>query len=515
VPPIMTSPSDLPASHSRANSHGWKKDACIWLPLACVSWWLAWRFQDQFISDWDGFDYTVYTVQHRPSALGLSRALFLAYNSALWEMAHHWFGLPPEKAYLVIRYGVIAQTGPAIIGVYALCKELTASRLAAFFGALIVSSSPYYIIYSGRAMSEVPGLLMLSWSLRWMAQSLRTGKTGRFLMAACLVGLSANIREFAVFYLPFIPVAARIYRRDWKIGYIAFVLAVIGAFAGMIFWKFYDDLYWIAVVNWYRLSAAERKIHPVTSDNLRFFATYAFNCSAVVAVITPLALVWLWSKRRLRVLLVFGLLGLAANLALLANHDLSVNPRYLLTGLIGLAPGCGWCLAELIRCYRVWATPLLIGLIVLTKGSYNHMVKDLYGQQWASRAARDYVAKIADLPWYSAFIVGARTPLINFLAGVKARPYWEAITPGAPWPDDKLGEAIQDFFYAGRKVYVDFDPELWQTGAREKSREAAGLEMIKREYRLEHIRDSFYRVLERNAESPEEPKTRKRRSLRK
>ncbi|MGH9856192.1 MAG: hypothetical protein ACREBD_40685, partial [Blastocatellia bacterium] len=60
--------------------------------MACVSWWLAWRFQDQFISDWDGFDYTVYTVQHRPSALGLSRALFLGYNSALWEMAHHWFG---------------------------------------------------------------------------------------------------------------------------------------------------------------------------------------------------------------------------------------------------------------------------------------------------------------------------------------------------------------------------------------------------------------------------------------
>ncbi len=67
-----------------------------------------------------------------------------------------------------------------------------------------------------------------------------------------------------------------------------------------------------------------------------------------------------------------------------------------------------------------------------------------------------------------------------------------------PEPDDKLGEAIQDFFYAGRNVYVDFDPELWQTGAREKSREAAGLEMIKREYRLEHIRDSFYRILGRN-----------------
>ena len=114
--------------------------------------------------------------------------------------------------------------------------------------------------------------------------------------------------------------------------------------------------------------------------------------------------------------------------------------------------------------------------------------------------------------WYSAphshqrSLVGGRTPLIHFLAGVKARPYWLTISPGSGWPDDKLGEAIQDFFYAGRSVYVDFDPELWQKGAREISREAAGLEMIKREYRLEHIRDYFYRILGRNAEALEQLK---------
>ena len=233
---------------------------------------------------------------------GLGRALFLGYNSGLWELAHSWVGLPPEKAYLALRYGVIAQAGAGVIGVYALCKELTAGRLAAFFGALIVSLSPYYIIYSGRAMSEVPGLLALSWSLWWMARSLRTGKTGQFLAAAALLGLSANIREFAVFYLPFIPVAARIYRGRWRTGFVAFFLAVVCAFAGMIFWKLYDDLYWDAVVKWYRLSAAERRVHPVTSANLWFFADYAFNCSVIVSAITPLAVVWLWSRPRLRAL---------------------------------------------------------------------------------------------------------------------------------------------------------------------------------------------------------------------
>jgi len=445
-------------------------------------------------------------VQHQPSTLGLGRALFLGYNSLLWEMAHRWLGLAPENAYLALRYAVIAQAGAAIVGVYALGKELSASRLAAFCGALIVSLSPYYIIYSGRAMSEIPGLLALAWSLWFMARSLRTGKTGHFLIAAALVGLSANIREFAFFYLPFIPIAARIYRGRWRTGFVAFAIAVVCAFAGMIFWKLYDDLYWTSVVNWYRLSAAERRVHPVTSANLRFFADYAFNCSVVIAVLTPFALFWLWSRPRFRALLALGLVGLVANLTLLANHDLAVNPRYLMTGMVGLAAACGWCLAELIKRYHLWASPLLLGLIVLTKGSYNHMAKELYDQQWSARAARDYVAKVVDLPWNSAFIVGARTPLIHFLAGVKARPYWLAITPGAPWPDDRLGEAIQDFFYAGRSVYVDFDPEIWQKGAREVSREAAGLEMIKREYKLEHIRDSFYRIIERNTDLTDQPR---------
>src|SRR5262245_16840948 len=165
-------------------------------------------------------------------------------------MAHRWLGLAPENAYLALRYAVIAQAGAAIVGVYALGKELSASRLAAFCGALIVSLSPYYIIYSGRAMSEIPGLLALAWSLWFMARSLRTGKTGLFLIAAALVGLSANVREFAFFYLPFIPIAARIYRGRWRAGLVAFAIAVVCAFAGMIFWKLYDDLYWSTVVNW-------------------------------------------------------------------------------------------------------------------------------------------------------------------------------------------------------------------------------------------------------------------------
>jgi hypothetical protein len=75
----------------------WKVDYAIWIPLLLVSWRLAWKFQDPFISDWDGFDYTVYAVHNSPSPLGLGRALFLFYNHALWKISHSLFGIPVEQ----------------------------------------------------------------------------------------------------------------------------------------------------------------------------------------------------------------------------------------------------------------------------------------------------------------------------------------------------------------------------------------------------------------------------------
>lgn len=497
-----TTTNVLPTTYHRLpTTHFWKNDFYLWLPLACVSWWLAWKYQDRFISDWDGFDYTSAVVEGKYSVLGLGRALFLAYNHLLWRIAHRWFNWPPEQAYLLLRYGVIAQTGIAITCIYALCKELSASRLAAFFGALIVAASPYFITYSGRAMSEIPGFLMLSWSLWWMLRSLRAGKLGRFLVAAFLIGLSANVREFAVFYFPFIALAAWVYGVKWRTIALALALTALAASSGMIFWYLREgNLYLDAVTKWYGLSAEERRRFPVSINNLWFFGKFAFICSATVAMLSPLALVWLAAKRHLRLLWLFGLCGLLAELVLLANHDLPVNPRYLLTGLLGLAAVCGWCLAELLKLRPVRGAILLLALIVVTKATWNREAKELYSAEWNANGALRFIAKVERLPWNSGFIVGQRSPLIHYFASLGVQPYWRTISPGSGWPDDKLDKAIDDFFFAGREVFVDFDPEIWQTGVRENSREAAGLEMIRSHYELEHMTEQFYRIVRKNSE---------------
>ena len=461
-----------------------------------LTWWLAWKFQDPFISDWDGFDYTAYAVQGMPSALGLGRALFLGYNHLLWRILHHWDLIPHENAYLLLRYGAIAMSGPAVAGLYALGKELTASRLAAFCGALILALSPFYVMYSGRAMSEIPGFLLLNWSLWWMVRSLRLQRTGQFLLAATAVGLSANVREFAVFYFPFLLIAPRLYGFRWRMGIGAVLLAGSAAVAGMAFWLLKGgQLYWDAVTTWYRLSAHERELNPVTWKNLAFFGDYSYSCSVAVVFLTPIAMALLWPRRDLRPLLWLGLWGLLADLALIANHDLSVNPRYLLMGMTGLAPLCGWGLARIFHWDPRRGFALATAIAILTLVNYVQLAREVFYQQRNAIAAHEYLKKVEAFPWNSGFIAGMRSPLINFYAGIEARPYWRTISPGAGWPDEKLGAAIEDLFMAGREVYVDFDPEIWQSGAREWSREAAGLEMIKREYELEHVRDRIFRIV--------------------
>lgn len=480
------------------DAHDWCSDYRTWLPLMLLSWGLAWGFQDAFISDWDGFDYTSYAVRNLPSALGLGRALFLAYNHLLWLLAHHSLGVPPEDAYLVLRYGVIAQSGPAILGLYALFKELTASRLGATLGALSFALSPVFIVYSGRAMSEIPAFLMLGWALWWTLRSLRLGRVKSFYVGALLVGLSANIREFAVFYLPAIPLAARHYGLLWRQALLALVMAGAAAAAGPAFWALYRPEYYIpSVITWYRLSAQEAKVHPVTIRNVEFLAKYALACSPVATLLAPFAFKPLLGRRDLRPLLIVGALGLLADLALLANWDLPVNPRYPLTGLLGLAAVSGWLLAGLARRRRRWVTLVFVALAALTAAGLVGMRQYLRGQEPAQRSAREYFAKVEGLPADAVLIVGARTPLVSFYQGIGARPGWQTIASGSGWPDERLGEVIDGYLAAGRPVFVDFDPQLWASGTRERSREAAGLEMIKREYELELIRDFLYRIRKR------------------
>ncbi|MFN0119336.1 MAG: glycosyltransferase family 39 protein [Blastocatellia bacterium] len=500
-----------PALHvSPAKNHHpfTRRDFRVIAALMSLTWALAWTVRDPFIADWDCFDYTACVVQGTPSPLGLGRALFLAVNRALWLTAHHAFGLGPENAYAIIKYGVILQSGLATAGLYALYRELTGDRTAALWATLLLTLSPLYVLYSGRGMTEIPGLLLLSWSLCWLLRGLRRGSFPTYLAAATLFGLSANVREFAVFYLPIVAIAG------WAPGQahgwarrricLATLLAVLAMLSGPLYWALaWPEYYLPALRTWYALSAAERAEYPVTIRNLWLLLGYAFICAPFAFVIFPAACrACIRHFRRDPAMIVaasLAILGFLSIVILLANHDLSVNPRYLLTGWFGLAPLCGGWLAAWHENHpwraRGWMTGLFLAL---TLAGLAGMWLFLARAQWPQTyAARDYARQIQPLPDNAVFIVGRRTPLVNFYQRIGARPGWQTIPFGAGWPDQQLETTLDEHLRAGRPLYVDFDESLWDKTMRPHSREAAGLQQIRDRYELRAVTGTLFQVMEK------------------
>ena len=177
-------------------------------------------------------------------------------------------------------------------------------------------------------------------------------------------------------------------------------------------------------------------------------------------------------------------------------HQVATDSSYLLTGLIGLAPLCGWRLAEWSREQTTWHGVGLALLAALTVSGLVGAAIFLHRVQWPHTiAARDYAAMISTLPEQAVFLVGRRTPLVNYYQRIGAHPGWQTIPFGAGWPDARLGEVVDDYLKAGRPVFVDFDETIWSEGMRARSREAVGLELLRREYRLEPVTASLFRVV--------------------
>src|SRR5438876_10173142 len=136
-----------------------------WLPPALIALILILVFVDPFIGDWDALEYTVSALRGVPSSMALGRSLFIFYNHGLYVIAHSVFDLPPERAYLLFKYTVVAQGVLAVIACWKLTRDLTDSLYAATIAALLVTFSPVFVMYSGQVMTDVPALLLLAVAL--------------------------------------------------------------------------------------------------------------------------------------------------------------------------------------------------------------------------------------------------------------------------------------------------------------------------------------------------------------
>lgn len=535
-------PAAVPASPSFQKSllADWR----WWIAPAALALALAFLFRDPFAGDWDSLDYTVLALRGEPSSMLFGRMLFIFTNHLLWRAAHAIFQLRPEDAYLLFKYTVMAQSPFAVVACWTLARDLTRSRRAATLAAALVALSPFYCIYSGQAMTEIPSILLLAVALVVHLRGLRRRSIALVLTGAALLGAGVNMREGVALYglwLAFAPFVTgwRLNARDLLVTAIScaiFLVLAVGPFAYFYLWNV--DGYAGKWHGWVESTKMEAALHPVSLANFRTLMLWFFVASPLALLTLPFASFKEWREERLSPLLLMALVGLFSNLALISHYSMVINGRYLLTGLPALVPLTGKYLLRSALTRRLgvllarerWKrddllhdraalrdegaardnNPRLREPSARDEGERHAFVASLvlvclvgllvgwkaYQIAWPTIAShgitREYRARLALLPSDAVVMAGGETVAVSFWRGVGAGS-WDWIGTGGGWPGARLEEVIGNYLKDGRRVFLDADPRLWSPRGwqLEETRAVAALE---HRFRFRRVSETIYEI---------------------
>lgn len=489
-----------------------------WLPPALLSLVLTVIFRDPFAGDWDALDYTVLAVNGwEPSSMLLGRMLYIFTNRVAYLFTHALFGLPAEKAYLLFKFMVIAQAPLATTALWALARELSGSVRTATVAALMLALSPFYVVYGGQAMTEIPSILLMCVALTIHLRALRQRSMGKVLLGAALLGLGVNLREGVGLFglwLVLAPFACgwRFKTRDlaWTAAAcVVFFVAALGPFA---LWYGLDvDGYRGKWWGWVESSKMESALHPVALENFRPLFRWFLIASPLSLVLVPLAMFREWRERGFSPLFMLGAVGLFANLSLITHYSTVLNGRYLLTGLPGLVPLVADFLTRTLdprglagRFKKEWTTtgdarrrgfvPAVVLVVVV--GLW--MGWRIYPEAWPTvqyhATWKDYRARLEQIPRENAVIIaGGQTVAVSFWRGVGAGR-WDLIGTGGGWPgDERLVPVIQAHLAQGRRVFLDADPRLWATSGWQVS-ETRAVAALEKDFRFRRHTETIYEI---------------------
>jgi hypothetical protein len=472
-----------------------------WLGPALAALLLALIFADPFIGDWDALDYTLAAIDGRPSSMALGRSLFIYANHAAWQVAHAFFGLRAENAYLLFKYMVVAQSPLAAAACWALAREVTGSPRAATAASLLVVASPFFVVYSGQVMTEIPSLLLTALALLCYLRGVRARRLWLMLLGAALLGAGVNVRETVAFYALWLAAAPA--ACGWKLGRreIAHVAAAccvfaVTAFGPFAYWFLSDESYRAAWHGWRESMRVEQERHPLRARNLIPFVAFFFLAAPLVATALPAAAFKEWGARKFSATLALAATGLCATLPLLLNYSTTINWRYFLTGLPALAPlAADYFVRELTArlksAGRALATTLAgVALVALALGLFLKPSLDKVTAQHA--AMKDYRARLRVAPQGAVMLSGTQSIAVTYWRGV-GLGHWEVIGAGSGWPAGRLNEVVWKNLDENRRVVLDADPRFWPPcGWQEaETREVAGLEG---RFRFLRLADALYEV---------------------
>ena len=441
-----------------------------WLPPAAIALILILLFIDPFIGDWDALEYTVSALRGYPSSMALGRSLFIFYNHDLYVIAHSVFNLPPQRAYLLFKYAVVAQGVLAVIACWKLTDDLTDSRYAATIAALLVTFSPVFVMYSGQVMTDVPALLLLTVSLIIHLRGIRQRRVWLVIFGAALLGAGVNLRETVAFYGPWLLFAPFVC--GWRVNWRGLLLVALSclvflcfASSGFAYWFLGDPNYRASWFGWLEATRAEAALHPISIRTVLPWLAFFLATSPLVLLTLPLATVREWRRRRLSPILLLAAVGLFANVLLLLSYSTAIGFRYLSTGLPALVPLTANYLVQSLTARfgtarRAFiASVAVIALIAVCFGMYLWPLRS--AQMKVRAAAKVYDRELVNLPRDAVMISGAQTVAVKYWRGVGSGE-WDVIGPGAGWPGSQLGSVITGYVSQGRRVFLDVDPRWWQ-----------------------------------------------------
>lgn len=433
--------------------------------------------------------------------MALGRSVFIFANHALWRTAHALFNLPAADAYLLFKYAVVLQSPLAVIACWTLARDLTRSLKAATIAALIVATSPAFVLYSGQVMTETQSLLLLAVALTIHMRGLSSGRVWMILAGAALLGIGVNVRETLAFYAPWLVFAPFLCgpktggHRILRV-ILACLVFVVFAFGPFALW-FWTDAggFRAAWYGWRESMRMESTRHPVAPSSVLPFLFYFFLAAPTAFLVMPFAFFKEWRERGFSCLLWMGAMGLWANMLLIFNYSTVVNWRYFLTGLPALAPIVG---DRLLR----WRTErgdtgrgffhISLGLIFVTI-ALGICAQVIRGEFVEKRVlTRDYIARLQLVPPDAIMIAGGQTVAVTYYRGIGAGR-WEVIGTGGGWPGEEFVPVIERFLQQGRRVFLDSDARWWAVCGWQLD-ETRAISLLESRFHFRRVSDTIFEI---------------------
>ena len=491
-------------SHANVFWRAWK----WWLPQSLLGLALVLYFVDPFIGDWDGLDYTMLSLAGYPSSMALGRNLFIFSNHSLFLFAKAVFGLQPENAYLLFKYAVVAQAPLAVLACWMVAYSVSRSLHIAALSALLIVCSPVFVLYGGQVMTDVPSVLLLGLALVVHLRGVRTRNLWLILAGAALMGLGVNLRETVGFFVPWLVLAPiscgwKIRKREALYIGTAILVFLVFAFGWFAYWFITDSYYQHIWHGWRESMRQESSRHPVELKNLRPFLTYLFITGPFVFLTLPFAPFAEFRRRHFSPMLALWIVALFADFLLFFNYSTTVNWRYFLTGLPGLAPlASSWLLLVGTRLLGTVSRALFACVLVIVgfATTFTILMRPVSFEFIQRRAmSKEYRQRLEQLPPDAVMISGAQTIAVTYWAAIGAGR-WETIGTGGGWPGDRLFALIDEHMAKGKRVFIDSDPRWWLPCGWQRE-EIPTITQLEQHYRFRRVSDDIYELRPKSDQS--------------